>query len=633
MSETIDVEDYKERYDVLLADHAKLKKIYDELMFKYEKLRRRLLGPTKERVSTEANAQLSLLAVLEALGRLGTGDASAAKDVEDALERAKKLCERDDEKKKRNKPTGRRDLKTENLRVVRIVIQPAERLAPGGERLVQIGEEVSEHLDRRAASLVRVQWVRPIYADPDESTSDAAVARTADVAAAVVVDGAQEARVEPEPVADTIDPSVIEGDIESGESAIDVDVCTAAITTSEHAPGVPPTLGAPLAAAQRKRRVVVADLPDRPVPRCMAGPGLLAHVLVAKYADHLPLDRQERIFKRDGVPIAKSTLCGWVAASTAVLSRIVEAMWKDTRESAAYCVVDATGVLVLAKDRCRRCHFYVVVVPKEHVLFRFTVNNGGEDVARVLDGISGYVHADAASVYHETYRKADDVVEVGCWAHARRKFFEALSRDRERAMIGIGFISLLYDAHRAALDKKTRVADRDKRAAAARPILARILRWVRKELRVVEKGTPIHVALGYVTRQWAPLTRFLDDGQLRLDTNPAELALRREVVGRKNWLFCGSDGGAGANAIAVSLIASCDMHEIEPWAYLRDVLMLLPGWCQTRVLELSPKHWKATSSRPDVQRRLAELRALHPSAHTPPAEATAAIWAVEHGVG
>lgn len=261
-----------------------------------------------------------------------------------------------------------------------------------------------------------------------------------------------------------------------------------------------------------ERKIVVADLPDRPVPRCMAGPGLLAHVLVSKLADHLPLHRQERIFKREGIPIARSTLCGWVDASTHVLSRVVEAMWRDTRENAACCIVDATGVLVQERHRCRRCHFYVVVVPQEHVLFRFTETNHGEDVTRVLEGISGYVHADAASVDHETYRRAHDVVEVGCWAHARRKFFEALSRDRERAMTGIGFISLLYDAHRAALDKTTGVADRNERAAAARPILARIFRWARKELRVVEPSTPIHAALGYLRRQWRPLLRFLDDG-------------------------------------------------------------------------------------------------------------------------
>lgn len=316
----------------------------------------------------------------------------------------------------------------------------------------------------------------------------------------------------------------------------------------------------------------------------------------------------------------------WVQASTALLSHVVEAMWRDAKENASYSIVDATGVLVQAKDRCKRAHFYVVVVPKEHVLFRFTRTNDGESVAELLADFRGYLHADAATVYHELYRRElGHLAEVGCWAHARRKFFEALSYDRDRALMGIGFISHLYDAHREALDEKSGEADRAKRAAAARPVLAELLSWVRHEIRVVPESTPIHAALGYIVRQRRALLRFLDDGRIRLDTNPAELALRREVVGRKNWLFVGSDEGARWNTTTVSLVASCQLHGIEPWAYLRDVLTLLPSWPQSRVLELSPKHWKTTFAAPETQERLAELRLLDRATLVEPTGAIAAV--------
>ncbi len=175
--------------------------------------------------------------------------------------------------------------------------------------------------------------------------------------------------------------------------------------------------------------------------------------------------------------------------------------------------------------------------------------------------------------------------------------------------------SLPWDAKRGA-------ADVDKRRRLARPILLALLRWVRRELRVVDEGSPIAKALGYVRNQRAALLRFLNDGRLRLDNNPAELELRRLVVGRKNWLFCGSDSGATWAATAVSLIASCEMHGVEPWAYLRDVLTLLPAWDQTRVIELAPHRWGATAARPETQALLDERDPLRRADKGSPAQAT-----------
>ena len=210
-----------------------------------------------------------------------------------------------------------------------------------------------------------------------------------------------------------------------------------------------------------------------------------------------------------------------------------------------------------------------------------------------------------------------------CWAHARRGFFEAYTRDKERALIGIGLIGELYAAHRASLDEKG-IVDVQKRRQLARPVLARLLWWVRQELRATKAGTPIHVALGYIQRQRQALLRFLDDARLRLDTNPAEGQLRREAKGRDNWLFCATDEGARWNSVVVTLVASCQMHRVEPWAYLRDVLTLLPVWDQARALELSPKPWRATAAEPATREMLRRLRLIdYGGEESSPADAAA----------
>jgi transposase len=579
--ETIDDDTLRSRYSAVLAEKRSLaatveslKKAYDKLLFDYELLKRQTIGPKADRVR-HAEAQLPLLELLAALGRLQQGDESAAADAQAALDAAQDAMAGPSPKPPRPPRAlhGRRKLALEDLPLRRLVIEPMERFAPGGDLLEKVGEESTTLIERTPASMVRLEVVRPKYKLPDMAV---------------------------------------------------VEALEAAAPTATRTSSVP--LGAPLGRAPLPGRIVIADMPERVIPRSMAEPGLLAHILVSKFADHLPLHRQEGIYKREGFRIARSTLGEWVGATTNLLSHVFDAMWQDARDNATYSIVDATGVLVQAKDECRRAHFYVVVVPQEHVLFRFTKKNDGPTVAALLADFRGHIHADAATVYHELYRRQlGHLVEVGCWAHARRKFFDALSRDRERALTGIGYISHLYDAHRAALDEKTGVADTAARAAAARPILARLLRWARREFRKVEEGTPIHIALGYLVRQRRALLRFLDNGRLRLDTNPAELALRHEVVGRKNWLFVGSDDGARWNTIAVSLIASCQLHDIEPWAYLRDVLTLLPTWPQQRVLELSPKHWLATQAKPETQDRLAELRLFDRATPVDPVAGIAAV--------
>jgi transposase len=362
-----------------------------------------------------------------------------------------------------------------------------------------------------------------------------------------------------------------------------------------------------------EKGILIEPAPEGPIPRCMAGPGLLAHVLVSKYGNSLPLHRQERIYEREGVSLARSTLCNWVGASTGLLKYVVEAMAKDAKN--AHCIaLDATGVLVQAEEKCRRGYFWVLVADRDHVLFRFTPRHTQDGPKEFLRGYKGYVLADAHNVYELLYR-TEEVTEVGCWAHCRRGFFKALSSDKERALAALGFIGKLYaiDAETKELPTTRRTEERRRRAE---PVLEAFRIWLDVEELLALPKSPIGQAIGYARNQWQPLTRFLEDGRLRLDNNISELELRHQAVGRKNWLFVGSEDGAEWNTIAVSLIASCKLHGIEPWAYLRDVLILLPDWPRDRVLELAPKYWKQTLEQPGTRERL-EGSIFYSVTHTP----------------
>jgi transposase len=515
------------------AEHEReqYRKLYTLVLYEMERLKRQLFGKKAESVDP-AQVQLAFGPVFEALARAETGDAGAQDDVQSELaklraaaEKARDAKDSDRSKEKGSKGHGRRDFDAERAPVETIVLEPPERLLPGGELLVKIGEEVSEHFDYRPASTVRVRVVRPKYR------------KSAPV---------------------------------SGTSPI-----------------------------------LIAELPERPIPRSVAGPGLIAHVITQKFCDHLPLHRQQVIFKRHGVHLPRSTLANLVQGGALLLARIVDAMWQHAREHAEWLAIDATGVLVLAAEQCRRGHFWVVIAQHDHVLFRYTKKHNGSVPADLLAGFIGYVIADASSVYHELYRNEPGIIEVACWAHARRRWYEALAVDRERALVGIGFIGLLYDAHKAATDQVTGVTDTDRRRAAAEPVLDKLYAWIEAERPMLVEESPIAKAMNYLVNQRQPLARFLEDGRLRLDNNLSEIELRRQVVGRHNWTFAGSDDGAEWNATATSLIASCQLHGIEPWAYLRDVLTLLPSWPNRDVLQLAPKFWNQTRDQPQTQQRLA----------------------------
>ncbi len=353
--------------------------------------------------------------------------------------------------------------------------------------------------------------------------------------------------------------------------------------------------------AALETEVLIADPLSLPIAKGAAGPGMLAETIVKRWCDHQPLHRQETIYARDGLEIARSTLCGWHEALASLAQPLVEAMKVDAF-NAPYLCTDATGVLVQAPERCKNGHFWVLIAPEKHVLFEFSKSHDSDATRKLLDGYKGYLVADAHAVFNHLYASGD-LVEVGCWFHCRRYFFKSLASDPYRAKAALAFIAALFKIERTVADepRKKKESVRDKKS---RPIVRDFFAWCAVVKDQVLDESPMAKAIGYALNQQKALERFLDDGRLPISNNISERALRRQAVGRKNWLFVGSEEGALANTVFVSLIASCELHDIEPWAYLRDLLFLLPDWPKTRILELAPAYWKQTLEHEVAQRRL-----------------------------
>jgi transposase len=339
-----------------------------------------------------------------------------------------------------------------------------------------------------------------------------------------------------------------------------------------------------------------------PLPRSLCGPGLLADTLVRRWQDHLPLHRLERIYGREGFELPRSTVGDWHANANRLVEPLLKAMWKDALEHSPYLCIDATGVLVQALEKCRHAHFFVVVAPGRHVLYGYQPKHDSDAVDALLEGYKGFLVADAHSVYDHLYASGE-VLEVGCWAHARRYWFKSLDTDDTRARHGLALIQELFKFEREqeATPPEAKLLLRQKEA---KPIVEAFFRYCKEEELKVLDETPISKAIGYALNQRAALERFLSDGRLPIHNNHSENALRREAVGRKNWLFLGSDEGGAINATFVSLLASCQLHGIEPLGYLRDLFCLLPGWSVKRVLELAPVNWSTTVQRPEVRAAL-----------------------------
>lgn len=375
--------------------------------------------------------------------------------------------------------------------------------------------------------------------------------------------------------------------------------------------------------------IATTEVPRELITRALAAPSLLAHIASDKFCDGLPLHRQEDRFARLGARIDRGTMCRWLEElGMAVGATVVTAM-RDDALAHAFCIAtDATGVLVQpipSADKqprsCQRGHYFVQLADRDHVFFEYTPKETSAAVGELFRGFSGYVQADAKSVYDAMFRSPDqrpppeddgevDLAErheVGCWSHARRKFWEAAITKDPIAREGLARIGRIFELDRS-WRKKPPDEIKSLRDLHLRAHTNAFFAWVAAEYeRVRGQRGLLRTALGYAHRQQGPLTRFYDDGRLKLDNNASERELRRIAVGRKNWLFVGSDDHAQAAGNLMTLIASARLHGLDPEAYLRDVFRVLPYWPRGRFLDLCPRDWLATRVRLDAAELEREL--------------------------
>jgi transposase len=343
-------------------------------------------------------------------------------------------------------------------------------------------------------------------------------------------------------------------------------------------------------------RIVQAPAPSRPIDRGLAGPGLLAHVLVSKYADHLPLYRQSEIYAREGVDLDRSTLAGWVGATSELLAPLVEAV-RGHVLSASKLHADDTPVPVLApgngKTKTGRLWTYVrddrpsgdTAAPA--VWFAYSPDRKGEHPKQHLKLYQGALQADAYAGLQQLYEDGT-IYEVACWAHARRKFHEIhIAHSSPTTTEAIERIAALY-AIEAEIRGSTAEARKTIRQARAKPLLANLLIWLEATLAKLSRKSDTAAAIRYALSRWAALTRYVDDGTLEIDNNAAERALRVVALGRKNFLFCGSNAGGERAAAIYSLLGSAKLNGLDPELYLHHVLERIADHPINRINELLP---------------------------------------------
>jgi transposase len=343
-------------------------------------------------------------------------------------------------------------------------------------------------------------------------------------------------------------------------------------------------------------RIVQAEAPSRPIARGLAGPGLLAHVLVSKYGDHLPLYRQSEIYARAGVELDRSTLADWVCGTSALLEPLVEALRRHVL-AAEKLHADDTPVPVLApgngKTKTGRLWTYVRddrpagdKTPAA-VWFAYSPDRKGEHPKAHLRKFQGTLQADGYAGFEQIY-EGGHIQEAACWAHVRRKFYDLEQAHKslvaKEALVRIG---ALY-AVESDINGRSPEERREIRNTRSRPVLESLKQWLEETLGKLSKKSDTAVAVRYALGRWDALLRYCDDGRLEIDNNAAERALRAVALGRKNYLFAGSDRGGESAAAIYSLIGTAKLNGIDPESYLRNVLSRISDHPINRIVELLP---------------------------------------------
>jgi transposase len=356
--------------------------------------------------------------------------------------------------------------------------------------------------------------------------------------------------------------------------------------------------------------VASPPVPPKPVPGGIAGPGLVAFVVVSKFADHLPLYRLEDILTRHGVYLARSTLCDWVRNAAELLEPLAE-LQKALVLQSPVIWTDDTPVTVLGGEEAGSStgRFWDYIGDDEHPysVYDFTMSRSRDGPAEFLKDYRGFLQADAYGGYDGIYHNSEGrIIEVACWAHARRKFFEALSNAPREANQMLEWIRQLYDIEDRARDF-TPAARRELRQRESVPILDRIENYLAELKERMLPKSALGKAVNYARNQWAALRRYTTDGRLTIDNNVSERTLRLQAIGRRNWTFLGSAEAGPRAAVLFTILAGAKRHRLEPWAYLRDVLLKLSAG-ETDLESLLPDRWAASHPEHVLQHRLDESR-------------------------
>lgn len=338
-------------------------------------------------------------------------------------------------------------------------------------------------------------------------------------------------------------------------------------------------------------QITIAGLPTLPIPKGNAGAGILAHILVSKFVDHLPFYRQKQIFKRHGVVIAESTINGWFNATTTLLEPLYETLKKQLL-STDYIMADETPLPVLTKDKPGATHkgydwvYYDPV--NKLVLFDYQKTRSREGPDNMLENYSGYLQTDGYVAY-TNLKNQKDITLLACMAHARRKFEHAKDNDPERAKKALLLFQKLYDIERIAREKDLGFDQiKELRQKEAVPVLNEMETWLKEHIYQVLPKSAIGEAIAYTLKLWPRLVRYAEDGRFKIDNNLIENSIRPVALGRKNYLFAGSHHAAQQAAIVYSLLATCKINDVEPFAWLKHVLDVIPDYRANQLHNLLP---------------------------------------------
>ena len=340
------------------------------------------------------------------------------------------------------------------------------------------------------------------------------------------------------------------------------------------------------------RGVIIAELPPRPVDKGLTEPALLAHVVIEKYVDHLPLYRQLQRFKREGITLASSTLGDWTRTTAELLVPLFEALAREALAS-GYLQADETPIPVQDKQKpgtTHRGYYWVYHAPTEGlVVMDYQQGRSRDGPAAFLEGFAGALQSDGYAAY-DAFDDLEQITAYGCWAHARRYFHEALESAPEQARPVLEWVAQLYAVERVLREQDAPTHERERvRQEQAVPVLEGLKSYLESNPGLPK--SPWGQAVGYALGRWQKLCRYVEDGRIEIDNNLVENAIRPIALGRKNYLFAGSHAAAQRAAVIYSLLATCKKHEVNPQEWLTDVLRRIPTHPMKQVQELLPHHW------------------------------------------